>query len=80
MMYKDMGQSNLFGMLPPHYNEEIKVRMGYYNCPDELMTEEDREMKQYVLHCQELQRQAQQKAAAEQNRKFGNWLATGKWQ
>jgi len=80
MMYKDLGVSNLFGMLPEHYDMEIKVRMGYYNCPDELMTEEDREMKQYVLHCQELQRQAQQKAAAEQNRKFGNWLATGKWQ
>ena len=80
MMYKDMGVDNLFGLLPEHYNLEVKARMGYYNAPDELMTEEDREMKKYVEHCQQLQRQAQQKAAAESNKKFYNWLETGKWQ
>ena len=80
MFYKDMGQSNLFGMLPPHYGEEVKARMGYYNTPDELMSAEDKEMAKYVRHCQELQQAAQKKAAAEQNRKFYNWLETGKWQ
>jgi len=80
MMYKDMGVDNLFGLIPPHYNEEIKARMGYYNCPSELMSQEDREIAEYVKHCQELQQAAQKKAMAEQNRKFHNWLETGKWQ
>ena len=80
MMYKDMGVDNLFGMLPEHYNLEVKARMGYYNAPKELMSAEDQEMATYVAHCQELQKAAQKKAAAEQNRKFYNWLETGKWQ
>lgn len=69
-MYKNLGQENLFGLLPEHYNLEIKVRMGFYDVPEEFLTEEEREMKKYIAHCKKLQAEAAAKKQAELFNKF----------
>lgn len=63
--YKDLGVSNLFGLLPEHYVEEVKARNGFYDAPDEFLTEEEKEMKKYIAHCKELQAKAAAKKEAE---------------
>lgn len=44
-MYKNLGQSNLFGLLPEHYDMEIKARMGLYDAPEEFLTDQERKKR-----------------------------------
>ena len=69
-MYKNLGQSNLFGLLPEHYDMEIKARMGLYDAPEEFLTDQEREEKKWIDHCKKLQAEAAAKKQAKLFNKF----------